>query len=188
MFTSRAEYRLILRQDNADMRLSELGHQIGLLSTSNYNRFVRKKAAVEQELIRLKNTYAGTVSLAKLLARPEIKYRDLPDANHSLGEEVIQQVEIAIKYAGYVERQAVEVEKLKTLEEKEIPHNFDYENVMSLRTEARQKLSRIQPRTIGQASRISGVSPSDISILLVWLKRGAQSQSQNDPGDVCDCN
>lgn len=186
MFTSRAEYRLILRQDNADMRLSEIGYQIGLLSHSNYKQFKNKQSIVEQEVDRLKTSYSGTSSLAKLLSRPEMGYRQLPGANLCLSEEVIQQVEIAIKYAGYVDRQAMEVEKLKTLEDKEIPNNFDYQQVMSLRTEAKQKLSRIRPRTIGQASRISGVSPSDISILLVWLKRGHDKQS--DDFDTCSCN
>lgn len=186
MFTSRAEYRLILRQDNADMRLSEIGYKIGLLSSSNYKQFTTKKTIIEQEVDRLKTNHSGTLSLAKLLSRPEMEYRQLPGANLGLPEEVIQQVEIAVKYAGYVDRQAIEVEKLKTLEDKEIPNGFDYQQVMSLRTEARQKLSRIRPRTIGQASRISGVSPSDISILLVWLKRGTDNQS--DEIGSCNCN
>ena len=109
--------------------------------------------------------------MAKLLSRPEVKYRDLPDQNNQLSDTVIQQVEISLKYAGYVERQEHEVTRAKTLEEKNIPLTFDFSTVPSLRLEARQKLTKIRPLTIGQAGRISGVSPADISILLVWLKR-----------------
>lgn len=188
MFTSRAEYRLLLRQDNADLRLCEIGHEVGLLPEHNYKRFRDKRLAIEQEIERIKNQYHGTHSLAKLLARPEISYQQLPDNNPSLSPEVIQQVEIAIKYAGYVDRQNIEVEKLRNLEEKEIPSEFDYQQVMSLRTEARQKLSRIRPRTIGQASRISGVTPSDVSILLVWLKRGGDTKAEAESDEACNCS
>jgi len=184
MFTSRAEYRLLLRQDNADMRLSEIGHQIGLLPKRNYNLFKEKQQIIELEIERLKRQYQGTFSLAKLLSRPEISYHQLPDCNKDLSQEVVQQIEIAIKYAGYVDRQNIEVEKHKNLDEKEIPAGFDYSQVMSLRTEARQKLINIRPRTIGQASRISGVSPSDIGILLVWLKRGPDTKTARN--ESCD--
>ena len=171
MFTSRAEYRLLLRQDNADLRLSQIGIDIGLLPKRNGDCFIAKKTAISNELSRLKETYYSGNSLAKLLSRPEVKYRDLPDQNNQLSDTVIQQVEISLKYAGYVERQEHEVTRAKTLEEKNIPLTFDFSTVPSLRLEARQKLTKIRPLTIGQAGRISGVSPADISILLVWLKR-----------------
>jgi tRNA uridine 5-carboxymethylaminomethyl modification enzyme len=173
MFTSRAEYRLLLRQDNADARLSPAAHEIGLLPDRNFQTFTRKQQAIETELQRLESTRDGAVSLAQLLRRPEIKYRDLPSRNVALSDELIQQIEILIKYDGYIDRQELEIAKLKQLEGKQIPKTFDYERVPSLRTEARQKLLRIQPATLGQASRISGVSPADIAILTVWLKRGS---------------
>jgi len=172
MFTSRAEYRLLLRQDNADLRLSPIGADIGLLPKRNSDRFQAKKALIENELTRLHKTFYKTDLLAKILSRPEVQYRDLPNSNPNLPPEIVQQVEIAIKYAGYIERQGVEVSRSKTLEDKIIPSAFDFATVPSLRLEARQKLQKIRPQTVGQAGRISGVSPSDISILLVWLKRG----------------
>ncbi len=172
MFTSRAEYRLLLRQDNADLRLSELGHDLGLLPERNFQQFQIKQRAIEKELSRLETTREGAETLTQLLRRPELSYADLPAKNPDLSEEVIQQVEIAVKYAGYIDRQEIEVARFKTLEDKQIPGSFDYNTVHSLRTEARQKLNKIRPATIGQASRISGVSPSDIGILMVWLKRG----------------
>src|SRR5439155_14443526 len=173
MFTSRAEYRLLLRQDNADMRLSQLGFEIGLLPNDNYKKFCAKRESVNEELKRLRATRISGELLETLLRRPEGKYLDLPSRNSLLASEVIQQVEIEIKYQGYIDRQEIEVEKFKTLEEKRIPDWFDYARIPSLRTEARTKLSSIRPTTIGQAARISGVSPSDIAILMVWLKRGS---------------
>ena len=180
MFTSRAEYRLLLRQDNADMRLSDIGHEIGLLPERKYSIFCSKQKAILEELNRLYTTYYASNSLAKILSRPEVGYKDLPNRNDALSEEVIQQVEIAIKYAGYIERQEVEVEKFKNLEDKQIPDSFEFSSVPSLRLEARQKLSKIRPTTIGQAARISGVSPADISILMVWLKRCGGAGEGND--------
>ena len=179
MFTSRAEYRLILRQDNADLRLSEIGHQIGLLSSRNHRRFLEKQKAIQREIERLERTAIGSVSMAQLLRRPEVKYRDLPNQDRSLSEEVVQQIEISLKYAGYIDRQEIEVEKFKGMEEKKIPAWIDYDSIPSLRTEARQKLNKIRPATLGQASRISGVSPADISLVMIWMKRG--SQREPDP-------
>jgi len=172
MFTSRAEYRLLLRQDNADMRLSQLGYDLGLLPERNYKRFATKRDAISQELTRLIKTRADN-----LLRRPEVAYRDLPSQDASLPEEVIQHVEIEIKYAGYIDRQEAEIEKFRTLEDKPIPDWLDYAAVSSLRTEARTKLQKIRPATLGQASRISGVSPSDMAILTVWIKRGKDTNS-----------
>lgn len=175
MFTSRAEYRLILRQDNADLRLSGLAHDFGLLPARHFAILEAKRAAIAEELDRLHRTRVGTETLAQTLRRPEVSHRDLPRSVPNLSEEVIQQVEIALKYEGYIQRQEVEVERFKTMEDKQIPDWIDYATVHSLRAEARQKLTKIRPATLGQASRISGVSPSDIGILMVWMKRGPQA-------------
>ena len=187
MFTSRAEYRLLLRQDNADLRLSELGHDVGLLPERDYKKFCAKRQAIADELRRIIATRYGSDTFIKLLSRPEISYKDLPGGNETLSDEVIQQVEIAVKYAGYIERQELEVERFKGLEDKIIPHTFDFSKVPSLRLEALQKLTRIRPATIGQASRISGVSPADIGILLVWLKRGGLSNGKIDSSADPSC-
>jgi tRNA uridine 5-carboxymethylaminomethyl modification enzyme len=186
MLTSRAEYRLLLRQDNADLRLSELGHDIGLLPQRNYKKFKEKQAAIVAETDRINTTRYGSYTLVKFLTRPEVTYKDLPSRNGALSDEVIQQVEIATKYAGYIKRQGFEVEKFKSLEDKIIPDTFDFSAVPSLRLEASQKLARIRPTTIGQAARISGVSPADIGILVVWLKRSAVANGKNDSSsDLC---
>jgi tRNA uridine 5-carboxymethylaminomethyl modification enzyme len=173
MFTSRAEYRLLLRQDNADSRLSTLGYEIGLLPKRHYLQFQARQKAVDDEIARLAANRRGSETLAQALSKPGVRYNDIISNNATLSDNVISKVEIAIKYAGYIARQENEVIKFKDLEDKQIPTGFDYGAVPSLRTEARQKLMKIRPATVGQASRISGVSPADIGILMVWLKRGA---------------
>ena len=184
MFTSRAEYRLLLRQDNADMRLSELGHFTGLLPTRNYEIFKEKETAIKKEIDRLKSARYGSDLLVQLLRRPEIKYHELPNVNPALSRDIIEQVEIEVKYSGYIDRQEVEIEKMKGLESKQIPSGSDFGVIRSLSTEARLKLIQIGPKTLGQASRISGVSPSDIALVAVWLKRGShlqESEKLNSP-------
>ncbi|MDO4765520.1 MAG: tRNA uridine-5-carboxymethylaminomethyl(34) synthesis enzyme MnmG [Eubacteriales bacterium] len=193
MMTSRAEYRLLLRQDNADLRLSDYGYQVGLLPEERYQAFCKKREAIESEVARLKQTVLGLgdelnqflisqnstplksgISLYDLLKRPEITYEKLAavDKNRkSLSEDILEQVNIQVKYEGYISRQMDQVEKYKKMEKKRIPDDIDYEQIGNLRTEARQKLSAVRPVNIGQASRISGVSPADISVLLVYLSR-----------------
>jgi len=171
MFTSRAEYRLLLRQDNADQRLSEIGHDVGLLPECHYRQFLSKRLNINEELHRLNKTRHGSNTLAQILRRPEVDYDHLPLRLDSLADEVKRQVEIEIKYAGYIDRQQTEVQKLKSLECKQIPQDVDYAHVPGLRLEARHKLRQMRPATLGQASRISGVSPADVSTLMVWLRR-----------------
>ena len=188
MFTSRAEFRLLLRQDNADTRLSTLGHSIGLLSDAHFKVFQGKQDLIWRELKRLSSTRVGSNTLEQLLKRPELTYKNLPLVDPSLSDEVVQQVEIAVKYAGYIARQNEEVEKFKSLEDKEIPKTIDFLSVPGLRTEARQKLHSLRPQTLGQAARISGVSPADISLVMVWMKRGSQPISLPDDSSLaCDC-
>jgi tRNA uridine 5-carboxymethylaminomethyl modification enzyme len=182
MFTSRAEYRLTLRQDNADLRLSSLGYQIGLLPERNYKRCRAKADAVQAELERLNTTYSGAQSLTQILRRPEVRYHDLPVKAENLAPEVLRQVEISVKYAGYIDRQKVEIERFKNFESKLIPPGFDYSSLVGLRAEARQKLSKVRPATIGQAIRISGVSPADVSVLMVWMKRGGLAGKEAESG------
>ena len=193
MMTSRAEYRLLLRQDNADLRLREIGHNIGLVSDEEYEHLLEKKAQIDAEIERLeKATIGGTpkvqellakyestplksgTTLAELIKRPELDYEKLAEVDEKRPElafDVQEQVNIEIKYAGYIKRQMQQVAQFKKLEGRKLPENFDYAQVNSLRKEAVQKLNKIQPSTIGQASRISGVSPADISVLMVYLER-----------------
>jgi tRNA uridine 5-carboxymethylaminomethyl modification enzyme len=178
MFTSRAEFRLTLRQDNADQRLSEIGWQIGLLPEQLYRKFEAKRRAIVHEIARLEEARLGSQTLAQILRRPEVNYRDLPSTEGDLGDDVIHQVEIAIKYAGYIHRQESEADRFRAMEGKQIPAWVDYEQMRGLRTEARQKLAKIRPRTLGQASRISGVTPSDLGLIMVWMKRGPASSTE----------
>ena len=193
MMTSRAEYRLLLRQDNADLRLRETGHNIGLVSDEEYEHLLEKKAQIDAEIERLeKATIGGTPKVQELLAkyestplksgttlgelikRPELNYEKLAEVDEKRPElafDVQEQVNIEIKYEGYIKRQMQQVAQFKKLEGRKLPENFDYAQVNSLRKEAVQKLNKIQPSTIGQASRISGVSPADISVLMVYLER-----------------
>ncbi|WP_373768292.1 tRNA uridine-5-carboxymethylaminomethyl(34) synthesis enzyme MnmG [Jeotgalibaca porci] len=197
LLTSRAEYRLILRHDNADMRLSEIGHDIGLLSDERYQAFINKQAAVEAEIARLKGIRLKPTAelqaflaeknstqlrdgflFADLLKRPELDYDSLyPFAplEEPLSSDVTRQVEIQIKYDGYINKAYSKVEKLKRLEEKRIPENIDYDSINGIANEAKEKLKKIQPETIAQASRISGVNPADISVLMVHVQSGKYS-------------
>jgi tRNA uridine 5-carboxymethylaminomethyl modification enzyme len=171
MFTSRAEHRLLLRQDNADLRLSKFGFGVGLLPSRRYKKVQEKQQAIAKEISRLMNTRVGAQTLAQVLSKPSVAYKDLPWRDESLKNDVIQQVEIETKYAGYMMRQKTEVERCKRMEGSEIPPDFDYSKLPNLSTEAQQKLCRQKPSTLGQAARISGMSPSDVSILMVWIKR-----------------
>ena len=192
MMTSRAEYRLLLRQDNADLRLTEIGHNVGLISDERYERFLNKKANIEKEIQRLKNTIVkptkevnellienGTSELttgtkmSELLKRTELNYEKLAKIDTErpeLSQQEQEEVEIQVKYEGYIKMQEAQVEKFKKLETKLLPEDINYEEINGLSLEARQKLNKFKPRSIGQASRISGVSPADISVLLIYLQ------------------
>ena len=192
MMTSRAEYRLLLRQDNADLRLRQIGYKVGLVSEELYQATLNKKQQIDAEVSRLKNTIVGAskyiqefltahesaplktgVTLAELICRPELTYEmiaEIDPERKPLSADVVEQVEIEIKYEGYIERQLKQVEHYKKMEKKKIPADLDYNEVGSLRLEARQKLTAYKPVSVGQASRISGVSPADISVLLVYLE------------------
>ena len=218
MMTSRAEYRLLLRQDNADQRLTKIGHEIGLISDERYQYLLDKEEIIASEVERLEHTHVGTTqevqnvlekygstllnsgtTLAELIRRPELSYEALKDIDKNrniyqqcvdkcvdkyennvdnqgkivdkLVQEVIEQIDINIKYDGYIKRQQKQVEQFKKLETKRIPENINYDEIKSLRIEAVQKLKQYRPISIGQASRISGVSPADISVLLVYLEQ-----------------
>ena len=190
MFTSRAEYRLLLRQDNADLRLTEIGNDIGTVKKRNYTSFSIKKQSINSEIERLKKTFDGAVSLEQLLKRNEMSYEKLPQARHDLPAMVKQQVEIIVKYSGYIDRQEDEVARFRQMEDKQIPDWLEYENISGLRNESRQKLADHRPATLGQASRISGISPSDVSLIMVQMKRGPKSavedgEFEDGPHNTC---
>jgi len=194
LLTSRAEYRLLLRHDNADLRLREIGYRIGLVDNERYQRFIEKKMRIDEEILRLKQEKVrpitevqqllnqlgsavlnNAIELATLLRRPEITYAFIEQLFPSpvpLTDEIKEQVEIQVKYAGYIEKQLLQVEKMRKVEMKKIPDWVDYQKISGLSIEAREKLNKIQPLNIGQASRISGVSPADISILLIYIEQG----------------
>ena len=190
MMTSRSEYRLLLRQDNADARLTDKGYRAGLVSEEQYSEYLAKQELVNKEIERLKTTYVspnlinpfleklglpainGGFSLAELLRRPEITYdilRELDPKRPTLPIRVVTTAEVSIKYEGYIKRQISEVQRHEKLESRTLPTDLDYLSIKGLRTEAAQKLAKLKPLTIGQASRISGVNPADISVLLIYL-------------------
>ena len=193
VMTSRSEYRLLLRQDNADLRLTDIGHRVGLIGEERYNAFLEKRRAIESEIKRLETTtippseknneilrslgsseITTGIKLSELLRRPELSYKALleMDVNRpELPSSVVRTAEIQVKYAGYIKRELAEVERVKRLEEKKIPDDIDYTKILGLKQESAEKLSKIRPVSIGQASRISGVNPADISVLLIYLNK-----------------
>ena len=200
MMTSRAEYRLLLRQDNADLRLTEIGHEIGLISDERYQKLCVKKKQIASEIKRLNETTVGAnqkvqdflekhdstklqsgTTLAELLKRPELSYDLLSEIDEDrkvLPYDVCEQVNINLKYEGYIKRQERQVVQYKKLENKKIPDTIDYDDVYSLRKEAIQKLKEFRPASVGQASRISGVSPADISVLLIYLEKNKSKSGE----------
>lgn len=193
MMTSRAEYRLLLRQDNSDIRLTPIGYEVGLISKERYDKFLEKQVNIKNEIERIsgltikpgeavnslltaKNTTPITsgVKLIELLKRTELTYEDLAKIDENrpeLSKQEREQVEIQVKYEGYIKLQMAQVEKFKKLENKKLPEDIDYKNLSGISLEAKQKLDRLKPLSIGQASRISGVSPADISVLLIYLEQ-----------------
>ncbi|RPF51130.1 tRNA uridine-5-carboxymethylaminomethyl(34) synthesis enzyme MnmG [Aquisalibacillus elongatus] len=202
LLTSRAEYRLLLRHDNADLRLTDIGYKMDVVTEERYERFTRKKNLIDQEVKRLKShiikpnedvqnllhELGGSplkdgVRASDLLRRPEIKYdhiKQLIPNDETLPEDVEEQVEIIVKYEGYIEKSMQQVDKMRKMDNKRIPEHINYDDIQGIATEAREKLKKVQPLSVGQASRISGVNPSDISILLVYIEQGVRSQASNE--------
>ena len=201
MMTSRAEFRLILRQDNADRRLTEVGFEYGLVTDERYSRYLAKKKNVDEEIVRLKDKYTefsklneflasegsnevtnNNITFYDLLRRPEISYAALEsiddDTRPELNRAERYEVEVRIKYAGYIDKQLAQVEKMKKLESRRLVEDINYNEINGLRLEARQKLTDIRPINIGQASRISGVSPADINVLLIYLEKKRRSNER----------
>jgi len=191
MMTSRSEYRLLLRQDNADERLTPIGYKIGLISEERYNKLIKKLEMIDTEIARLQSIVispklanpvleengttpvATGIRLSDMIKRPQLDYAKtavVDPERPSLPDAVSEQVEIRLKYKGYIERQLIQVEQFKKMESKKLPHDCDYSSIHGLRLEARQKLEKIRPANLGQASRISGVSPADVSVLIIWLE------------------
>ena len=193
MMTSRSEYRLLLRQDNADLRLTEIGRSVGLVSDAQYERFTRRKSLIEKEVSRIEKTTVAPsetvnsllsslgssqittgIKLAELIRRPEISYSALAPIDTerpALPRSVRESAEILIKYEGYIKREMAEVERKRKLEDKKIPENISYKDIYGLRLEAAEKLEKIKPQSIGQASRISGVNPADINVLIIYMSQ-----------------
>ena len=191
MMTSRSEYRLILRQDNADERLTPIGHEVGLISEERYEKFLEKQRLIREEIKRVKEKtispseklnvlleergtapLSSGIKMSELIKRPQISYQDLAEFDEErkqLPDEVVEQVNLQIEYEGYISRQMQEVEHVRKLEEKTLPKDFDYKQIKGLSLEAQEKLNRVQPENVGQAGRISGVSPADVSVLVIWL-------------------